>query len=856
MSDYLDKAVASHLTSATQSDRTELFIRPRVNTLLTQAIKKPLVIVCAGMGYGKTIAVSDFVRKSELPAIWMQFSEFDNVGLSFWESFTGAIEYINKSLAEESRDLGFPDSEDKLNQFFLQLDRIMAKQRFLTVLDDVHLVRDPAVINFIEHLIYSLPANRSLILICRELPSFNISGLLVRGMVSNINENDLSFTEGELAQYLLQQGLSAEIPNIPKIYQDTEGWAFILNFLVRILKKTPGYTGYVRKFMKQNVFQLMEREAWSVISKRLQRFLTRLSLVNRISADLVFLLAEKDESLLAELDQQRVVYIRFDDYTGCYLIHHLFMDYLRSKQGILSQEEIFNTYRTAAEWCVRNGFSIDALTYYEKICDYEAIVQIIRESPTQLLLSVAQHIKGIFDRAPAKIFDQVEFFASAHVRILILAGLFQEALELLKQYEHKFLRLPKSSELRNRTLGVLYYLWGVLRQLMCAVDDIYDFDEYYEKMSNYPMHLPVGQIRDNYPVGPWINRVGFPRQGAPQEYLEALARSVGHMSIGKPEKYDWMEGQDDLCRGELLFYQGDIDAAKPLITNALERAEKGRQFGLMHFALFYTMRIAAWQGNFTKVEQALKDMEAALEENEYYNRFSNYDIALGLYYYIMRNAEKIPGWLKGKFAPYSLTNFLDVSGNSIKVRYYYLKKNYAVLLTFMEEWKQCALTLYGRIELLAMQACIHYQMKDRPKAFAVLSEAYETALPNNIITPFVEMGKDMRTLTLKALRDPDCHIPEPWLKSINQKSSVYARHQALLISEFKRANDINVGISLTHRETEVLHDLYKGLSRSEIAANQGLSINTVRLIVNTIYEKLKARNLAELIRIAHEQKLI
>jgi LuxR family maltose regulon positive regulatory protein len=106
------------------------------------------------------------------------------------------------------------------------------------------------------------------------------------------------------------------------------------------------------------------------------------------------------------------------------------------------------------------------------------------------------------------------------------------------------------------------------------------------------------------------------------------------------------------------------------------------------------------------------------------------------------------------------------------------------------------------------------------------------------------------------LHDPECTLPQQWLKSLNQKSSIYARHQTMLISEYKTINDIDEDVDLTHRETEVLRDLYRGFSRSEIAVNQGLSINTVRLIVNTIYEKLKARNLADLIRIAHEQNLI
>jgi len=853
MTDSLSNDPTPQHSGITRPEHTNHFVRPRINTLLAQAVKNPLVVICAGIGFGKTLAVTDFVRENKIPAIWMQFSELDNVGLSFWESFTRATEQINKPLAEECKDIGFPDTEDKLNQYFFHRDRFMANQRYLTVLDDIHLIKDTSVINFIEHIIYNAPENLTLVMMCRELPQLNLSGLLVRGMISNIDENDLSFTENEVTQYLLSQGLSAEVQNLPEIFLDTEGWAFVLNFLVRILKKTQGFTGYVRSFMRQNVFQLMEKEAWNVLSERLQHFLTRLSLISRLSADLVYLLAGKDEGLVEEFSRQRVVYIRFDSYTGCYLIHHLFQNYLRSKQSILSPEEIYDTYKAAAEWCIGNGFSIDALTYFEKIGDYQSLVRIIGESSSQLLLSVAKHLKVIFDRAPAEVSDHVECFACAHVRILLLAGLWQDALERLKYYEQKFMLLPTGDEFKNRTFGFLYYLWGILRQLMCTVDDVYDFDVYFGRMVDYPVLLPDGLIRDSYPIGPWINRAGIPRPGAPKEYLEALIRSARQISTGN---YNWLEGQDDLCCGELLFYQGETDTAKTLIASAIERAEKARQIAVTHFALFYTMRIAACQGNYAKAEQALKDTEVTLEDNEYNNRFSTYDIILGMYYCILRQPEKIPGWLKGKFTPHSSTNFLETYGNLIKARYYYLSKSYAVLLSYMEEQKRWVLPLFGRIETLAMEACTYYHMKDKQKALSVLEEAYKTASPNNIVMPFAEMGKDMRTLTLTAMRDPDCPIPEEWLKSINKKASMYARYQTLIISEYKKANDIGIGKSLTHRETEVLQDLYKGFSRSEIAASRGLSINTVRLIVNTIYGKLQARNITDLIRIVHEQKLI
>jgi LuxR family maltose regulon positive regulatory protein len=150
------------------------FVRPRVNLLLTRAVKKPLVIVCAGMGYGKTRAVFDFTLESKLPVVWVQLSELDNIGSRFWKSFTGAIERITP---ENIKEFDFPDTEDKMNRYFVErkcYHEAYFSKGCLIVLDDFHLVKDRAVINFVERSINTLPPNCSYILISREFPKINI----------------------------------------------------------------------------------------------------------------------------------------------------------------------------------------------------------------------------------------------------------------------------------------------------------------------------------------------------------------------------------------------------------------------------------------------------------------------------------------------------------------------------------------------------------------------------------------------------------------------------------------------------------------------------------------------------------
>jgi LuxR family maltose regulon positive regulatory protein len=77
-----------------------------------------------------------------------------------------------------------------------------------------------------------------------------------------------------------------------------------------------------------------------------------------------------------------------------------------------------------------------------------------------------------------------------------------------------------------------------------------------------------------------------------------------------------------------------------------------------------------------------------------------------------------------------------------------------------------------------------------------------------------------------------------------------------MLSAYKTANNIVDEIKLTNREMEILRDLSQGLSRTEIAASQNISANTVKMSVNIIYEKLGANSYADVILKAANLKII
>jgi LuxR family maltose regulon positive regulatory protein len=692
-------------------------------------------------------------------------------------------------------------------------------------------------------------------------PVINLSGLIANDLVANIDEKTLCLTELELITYLKKRGISMNSQRACNILRDTRGWMPAVNVVSSFLIKEPVRESYAGRALRLNIFQMMEHDISLDISEGLRHFLTRLSLIDRQSADPVDHLAADlvndlagDDRLLPEIEQLNS-YIRYDAYLNVYYINHLFLDLFRERRNLLSKSETLDTYQKCGNWCASNGLALEAITYYEKTGGYDEITAILLDQPAQIPAELARLAYDIFERAPARVFDTVEFSSFIHMRAALCCGRLKEACALLEKYRAKYAAMPEDA-FRDRALGCIYYCLGVLRSLRCTTDGNYDFDKYFELQNDclkrHPLpELRAGQLAERH-VGPWFLMVGESREEAPAEYMAALTRTVGFVSscFGGA-----MSGEDSAAKGELSFFRNDLKGAEVNFSTALKKAREHRQFETANRSLIYLMRIAFLQGNAASAERIFGEISEQTDEGDYAHRYVTRDIASGWYYYTLQQPEKIPEWLRGEFEDYGHVCYLENFSNQMRARYCYLNKDYTRLLSYIDEMKQRESVLFGRVEMLAMEACVQYQMKDKAAAYASLGEAYEAALPNGLLTPFIELGKDMRTLTAAAIRN-GCTLPDEWLKNINRLAATFAKRQSHTIARYNDTNGIVSCSALTDREAAVLLDLANGFSRSEIAACQNISINTVKAVIEMLHAKLGTVNAFDLIRVAIENKYI
>ena len=105
---------------------------------------KPLTLVSAGAGYGKSMLISSWLEKSKIPYAWVSLSNEDNVSRDFIRcistsvnnKFSKALVHLNDYV--EAAEL--PPMNKIAESLINGLDEI--GKEFVLVLDDYHLIQN------------------------------------------------------------------------------------------------------------------------------------------------------------------------------------------------------------------------------------------------------------------------------------------------------------------------------------------------------------------------------------------------------------------------------------------------------------------------------------------------------------------------------------------------------------------------------------------------------------------------------------------------------------------------------------------------------------------------------------------
>jgi LuxR family maltose regulon positive regulatory protein len=828
---------------------------------MEEAVKKPIVTVIAGAGYGKSHAVHSFVHKHPVNLVWMGLTGRDNIGDRFWEDFTTALGVFNKKSADALTEIGFPSTDRKFDRYLrIPVEDVVSGEPYIFVYDDFHLLRSKNVLWFMEKSITTPFPNITSILISRTGIPLNLMGFESRGLLAAITQEDLKFSKEEMLDYFALRDIQVRDKIADDIYADSEGWTFAIRLAgeVIIRSRSKGLDEYSHMAFRTNIFKLIEKEIVSTASPRLRNFLIKAALIDVQQADLMEEIGGPE--LINELSQFGS-FINLDTYTNVYNIHPLLLEYLQGLKEELSGEEQNEVYLKAARWCFERGKKLNAIAYHDKAGDYSGLFKLLYTIPLIFRDHVAEMLLEMVLRSPPGVYEENPAAYVIRTRLFIILTRFEEAEREIKEF---ISRLEVRNDARKdpriaRALAGLYNNQGLMKNLRCQITRDYSFVEDLEKAAEYfkISRFTPGPPTSIYNVSSYLCRVGIPDRGEMEKYIHSLSAAVDYVAVTIG---GCAYGMDDLAQAELAFYRGELSTAEEWAYKSITKARQQFQYEVENRALFFLLRISLSRGDAAAIKDVFKELEAQLSEVNYLNRLTYYDIVCGWFYVQIGELDKVASWLKSNFEESELNSIVHGQEILIKAMYHLAAREYPVALaTLQNRNDQFGLNafLLGKIETKILEAICRYKNRNRKESFATLEEAWTLAEPNGFIMPFTEMGRDMRTLSAAAMDSSICGISREVLEKIHTTSSAYAKRLALVENEFQEGTRKRGACGvLSPRERKTLKSLYHGLTGEEIAQEGKLSINTVKSITKRIYNKLGAINKADAIRIALENGLL
>ena len=166
--------------------------RPRLMDYLDQRRERPMTLVSAPAGYGKSTLVSCWLDRCDSPGAWLSLNENDDDLRQFLSYFIAAIETIFPNAVSASRALVdapiLPPLSTFVGSLGNELDAI--EQDFILVLDDIHYLVEKSIHQFLNDLLRHPPRLMHLVLIGRRDPMLNVATLRARSQLAEIRLQD------------------------------------------------------------------------------------------------------------------------------------------------------------------------------------------------------------------------------------------------------------------------------------------------------------------------------------------------------------------------------------------------------------------------------------------------------------------------------------------------------------------------------------------------------------------------------------------------------------------------------------------------------------------------------------------
>lgn len=390
--------------------RDALVARPRLSGHIEQGLRRALTLISAPAGSGKSTLLTQWLAHTDAPVGWLALDEADNQPQRFVRYLVAALHRACPALDDNVEPLLHGSTSVEPEQLLaatVVLPLADNDRTLVLVLDDYHLIRNPAIHQAMAWLLEHRPPGLHLILATRHDPPLPLARLRVRDELNEIRAADLRFDRNEAGRFFREvMPLALSETDIDTIETRTEGWVAALQLSAlslrghvdarELLNALHGDHHLIADYLVEEVLDRQTPER--------RRFLLRTAVLERLCGSLCMALTgcETAQAALEALDTDNLFLIPLDDQRRWYRYHHLFAELLRRRLGRELPGEIPGLHRRASAWFRDNGLIHEALDHAGQCGDHAWLMDLLEAAGIELLMrgeteAIRDRLRGLPD---------------------------------------------------------------------------------------------------------------------------------------------------------------------------------------------------------------------------------------------------------------------------------------------------------------------------------------------------------------------------------------------------------------------------------------------------------------------------
>jgi LuxR family maltose regulon positive regulatory protein len=873
--------------------RRELVPRPRLQARIREGLGRPLTLLAAPAGFGKTTLIASCAQECDLAVAWLSLDRDDNEEGRFLNYLVAALQQADRSIGREAAQrlaaTQQPSPETVLTCLINDLDA--ASREIALVLDDYQFIHSQAVHEMVTFLLDYCPKTLHLVIASRSDPRLPLTRFRARDQLVELRAAELRFTESEATRFLNDvMDLGLDAGSIAVLETRTEGWIAGLQMAALALQGTPSLQDhrdvphFIAEFSGTNryIMDYLLEEVLASQSSEIQRFLLHTSILERLAAPLCDAVLgaqetrESAQSKLEYLERANLFLVPLDDERTWYRYHHLFADLLRARlQRSLEAQDIAQLHVRASEWHQQNGSLLAAIHHASEAADEARVECLIEQHYLEMvnrgemasMRSWANNLRKelVYRRPWLCIYE-----AHSHAWF----GELDQADRLLKKAEKRIpseISAPDAPSMRGHLAYVKSRVTAMRGDLPRAIEFCLAAREHVSA-SNPALQSDISITLgyEYFCAGDYVNSSQVLEETIRSGMaLEAVTNTVAAYYVMAKmvaiqgllhRSYNTCQRAAQLipkASGEHLGPKAVVQVGMADVLrewNHLEKALAHTEQGLAlmpwwgkadDLALAYVIlaRIHLAQGNGRDAEKAIENARQVLQTSGVFSEARSAVEAAQVRLWLAKgDMPAAARWaaVQERSSAADPLAFGNELANISRARVWIAQnkpRQAAALLSDLAAVAYSAGRMGRVIEILALQALALRAGGDVDQAFWALTEGLTLAQPQGYVRVFVDEGQPMHLLLAQWLAQANAGLLPDYARRL--LSHFDAEPQA------KSAAEQALVEPLSPRELEVLHLLALGKTNKQIAHQLVVALGTVKAHTASIYRKLDVANRTE-----------